>query len=203
MELELFNLLTEMEFSDRARGLSDKTIKKNTKFLTMFFKFLSQEFKVNTLKQVTTNMIKSFMIYKKGQENSESYVNVFLRSIRAFFLFCEDEEYITQMGNPTLRVKWMKQEKKILTTFSEEDVKKMLIYTDKITHHKLKKYDKYHTGHLTRVTRERDKFLIMLLVDSGLRISEVHELRDSTLTQEGINVIRAKGKKEDLSLLHQ
>lgn len=56
----------------------------------------------------------------------------------------------------------------------EEDVKKMLVYTDKMTHQKLKKYDNSHTGHLTRFTRERDKFLIMLLADSGLRISEVH-----------------------------
>ncbi|WP_137665778.1 hypothetical protein [Enterococcus hulanensis] len=58
MDMELFNLLTEMEFSD-------KTIKKNKKFLTMFFNYLSQKFGVNSLKQVTTNMIKSFMIYKR------------------------------------------------------------------------------------------------------------------------------------------
>lgn len=58
-------------------------------------------------------MIKSFMIFKKGQGNAESYVNVFLRSIRAFFIFCE-EEYISQIENPTLRVKWRKGEKKML-----------------------------------------------------------------------------------------
>ncbi|WP_137665777.1 hypothetical protein [Enterococcus hulanensis] len=95
----------------------------------------------------------------------------------------------------------MKEENKILTTFSEENVKKMLVYTDKMPHKKLVRYDAQHTGHLTRFTRERDKFLVMSLADSGLRINELHELNNDTLTKEGINVIRAKGKKVGLFLL--
>ena len=50
MQLELFQLLTEMDFSDRARGLSGKTIEKSIKFLTMFFDYLNPKFEVRYLK---------------------------------------------------------------------------------------------------------------------------------------------------------
>lgn len=194
-EILLFNLLEEMEFSDKARGLSDRTLKKNKKFLTHFFLFIKEKYHVEYLNEVNKNIIQAFMIYKKEQGNAETYINSYLRSIRAFFKYCEDEGYITQVANPCLRVKWMKEEKIIKRTFTDEDIKKMLVYADKKTHSKLKKYDSKRTGHLTRFINERNKFLIMLLADSGLRINEVHNLTDATLTQQGIHVIRGKGKK--------
>ncbi|OJG71481.1 hypothetical protein RV10_GL004929 [Enterococcus pallens] len=52
-----------------------------------------------------------FKAYKKGEENAESYVNVFLRSIRAMCIYAENEDYMTQQENSTLRVKWMKRAK--------------------------------------------------------------------------------------------
>ena len=191
----LFNLLEEMEFSDKARGLSDRTLKKNKKFLTHFFLFIKEKYHAQHLNEVNKTIIQAFMIYKKEQGNAETYINSYLRSIRAFFKYCEEEGYITQVANPCLRVKWMKEEKIIKRTFTDEDIKKMLVYVDKKTHSKLKKYDSNRTGHLTRFINERNKFVIMLLADSGLRINEVHNLTDATLTQQGIHVIRGKGKK--------
>lgn len=45
----------------------------------------------------------------------------------------------------------MKEEKKIIQTFSDDEIKRMLNYLHQQTFVKLSKIDKYHTGLLTRL----------------------------------------------------
>lgn len=51
-KIPLYELLPEFSFSDRARGLSEKTIKKHFTSLSIFFEFISSEFNIKTLDRV-------------------------------------------------------------------------------------------------------------------------------------------------------
>jgi len=192
---ELTELLEEMEITDTARGLSAKTINKNTKNLKMFFRYLKETYSIETLAKVKTVHIREFLVFKYEQGSAESYVNVFLRSIRAFFVFCEGEEFIKHVDNPCLRVKWMKEPQKLIRAWSNEDVKKMIQYTTQDATNWRKKV-KYSQGVASLFVAERNKLMVMLLADTGLRISELRKLTDATFGRDVILVLDAKGKKQ-------
>lgn len=195
MDILLFDLLDEMELTDRARGLTTGTIKKNRKMLRMFFQYLDEEFQVAFLSGVQPVHIKKFMNYKKEQGCAESYVNVFLRTIRALFSYAENEEYITQLENPSLRIRWMKEQKKMVKAWSDTDVEKMLAYTDATVKAARKKV-KGSRGIGSLFIAERDRLLIMLLADTGMRICEVENLKSDDFTKKDIFIRRGKGKKD-------
>lgn len=188
-------LLEEMLFHDRARGLSQKTIKKHRKFLKLFFEYLSNE-KIMYLDEISPTNIRSFMIGKLDEGKAESYINSHLRSIRAFFKYCVDENYIKYDSNPCLRVKWMKERKVIIQTFNDEEIRSMLNYAKKETFFTVKKVDKFHTGYQTRFTNQRNYLLLLLLVDTGMRIGELMNLKLEHLDENEIFISNAKGKKD-------
>lgn len=128
--IALLELLDEMELTDKARGLTAKTVKKNRVFLRMFFEYIDREYSVTMLPQVKAPHIRQFMLFKQEEGCAESYANSFLRSIRALFVFCEQEEYISQVENPCLRVKWVKEPETVIRAWSDDDVRKMLTYTE-------------------------------------------------------------------------
>lgn len=87
--------IEEMLFNDQARGLLEKTINKHRKFLKMFNEYLVS-FQVQYIDEVKPVHIKQFMIKKQKDSGAESYINSFLRSIRALFRYCVEEEYIPE-----------------------------------------------------------------------------------------------------------
>lgn len=195
-KIRLEELITELEFTDRARGLSSKTLKKNKKALKLFREYIWKEFGVEEMGEVTTHMIRSYLVYRKEKcGNKETYINSQLRSIRALYRYAVDEKYLKEFENPTNRVKWMKEASPVITIFNDNEMKSMLKYVDKQRQNKIVRYDEYHLGYMTEFLRERDKLLIMVLADSGLRASEICGLTDATFNQHGIHVVEGKGKR--------
>ncbi|EGP4928709.1 site-specific integrase, partial [Enterococcus faecium] len=168
----LEELLEEMLFNEKARGISQKTIKKHQKFLKLFFEFLKKE-QIYFIEDVTPKSIRQFMLHKLEEGCAETYVNSHLRSIRAYFKYCVDEDYIRYDRNPCMRVKWVKERKVIIQTFNDMEIKEMLKVAKKLTFFKPQRMDKKHTGYQTRFTNQRDYLLLLILVDTGLRINEV------------------------------
>lgn len=191
----LTDLLQEMEITDKARGLTDKTVKKNRKFLLMFFRYLDSEYSVTTLRELQPVHIKQFMIYKKNEGAAESYVNVFLRCIRALCKYAEGECYITAEQNPTLRVKWMKEQKRIIRAWSDEDIIKMINYSEQKVRDRRKKLTGKR-GACSLFIAERDLLMVLLLIDTGLRVGELMNLSNKNLTSKAVYVINGKGKKD-------
>lgn len=193
--IEFNELLLEMELTDKARGLSAKTIKKNNKVLKMFFKFLSTEYGLDNISQVKPTHIKKFMVSKVEEGSAESYVNVFLRSIRALFLFAENEGYMPQDKNPTLRVRWMSEKKVMVRAWSNTDIKKMIDYTDTCVRVAKKKVTKTR-GAMSLFVAERNKLMVLVLADTGLRVSELCSLKNEDVTPRAVYVNNGKGKKD-------
>ncbi|CRH20175.1 Integrase/recombinase [Carnobacterium maltaromaticum] len=196
-KLTVEELLEEMLFSEKARGISAKTVKKHQKFLNIFFNFL-QKSDVYFLEDVTPKNIRQFMLVKMEDGCAESYINSHLRSIRAFFKYCVDEEYIKYDANPCVRVKWMKERKVIIQTFNDKEIKEMITLAKKLTFFNPKKMDKVHTGYQTKFTSQRNYLLLLILVDTGLRINEIMNLKEKHINEKEIFVENAKGKKDRL-----
>lgn len=191
----LEELLEEMLFNEKSRGISQKTIKKHQKFLKLFFEFLKKE-QIYFIEDVTPKSIRQFMLMKLEEGCAETYVNSHLRSIRAYFKYCVDEDYIRYDRNPCMRVKWVKERKVIIQTFNDMEIKEMLKVAKKLTFFKPQKMDKQHTGYQTKFTNQRDYLLLLILIDTGLRISEVMNLKDVHITNKELFVENGKGKKD-------
>ncbi|MDB1680240.1 site-specific integrase [Enterococcus durans] len=81
----LGELLEKMLYNEKARGISQETIKKHHKFLKRFFEFLKKE-QIYFLEDEKPKKIRQFMLHKLEEEYAEIYVNSHLRSIRAYIL---------------------------------------------------------------------------------------------------------------------
>ena len=95
-----------------------------------------------------------------------------------------------------MRVKWVKERKVIIQTFNDMEIKEMLKVAKKLTSFKPQKMDKQHTGYQTKFTNQRDYLLLLILIDTGLRISEVMNLKDIHITNKELFVENGKGKKD-------
>jgi site-specific recombinase XerD len=107
-------------------------------------------------------------------------INCYLRSIRAFFSWLISEGIIVE--NPFDRVKIPRPSKKVILAFSKHQIQQLLAAID-----------------ISKTEGYRDYAIILTLLDTGLRISELCclYLRDLWL-EDGILKVMGKGNKERL-----
>jgi len=105
-------------------------------------------------------------------------IETYFRGLRAFFGFLKREEFINK--NPMEKVKIPKVPQKLVPTFSIEEIEKLLSKPNK---HKREGY--------------RDYVIMMLLLDTGARVSEVANLKMPDVDLEsGYLRVMGKGNKE-------
>lgn len=172
----LDDCLKEFIFDCRLRKLSDKTIKSYKNNNKLMFVFLRQEFGIEELEQVTYRAIQKYIQYNAKKQLKESYINSLIKSFRAFFKYAYEEEYIHK--NPMEKVKWQKEEISIITTFNDKEVIEMI---------------NCYTG--SRFLDIRNKLIMIMLFDSGIRSSELCDMQVDDIKETYI-VIHGKGKKD-------
>ncbi|WP_248928994.1 tyrosine-type recombinase/integrase [Paenibacillus hamazuiensis] len=118
---------------------------------------------------------------KQEQGNvSDTTINTYLRAWRAFFNYLTDEAFLTI--NPFSGLKLLKTEKKIIETFSKEQIRKLLDTPNKQT----------FTGY-------RNYLLMSVLLDTGVRISEAEGIKITGIQwRERLIKVYGKGRKERL-----
>ena len=121
--------------------------------------------------QIDSRLIREYLIQVQGRGVSSSTVHAHARGVRAFVRFLHAEEYI---------------EKQIQITMPRVEVKPMRVLSEE-------QLDKV----LKACRRSRDKALILFMVDTGLRRSEVLFLTwlDVDIASGVVNVRRTKNKK--------
>lgn len=109
---------------------------------------------------------------------SGSTVNGYLRAIRAFWSWLVREEFIA--ASPFNRVRVPKPPTKVIATFSEKQLKAIL-----------------KTINTSTAAGFRDLTMILMLLDTGLRASELTGLTTSNVNlEEGMVKVFGKGRKE-------
>jgi site-specific recombinase XerD len=156
----------------KARRLSVQTISWYEKRLGWFQTWLAVE-GVEDVPSITANHIRAYLAEMAERGWKDWTLHGSARCIKAFLNFCVAEGWIS--SSPMSRVRMPKIDEDILPAFEPDQVRKLL---------KLAEY-------------ERDKAIILCLLDTGCRASEflgwTGEDVDTTL---GVVKVRGKGRKE-------
>ncbi|MDM5143709.1 Tyrosine recombinase XerD [Lactococcus lactis] len=169
--------------------------------MRVFSVFLCQNdiLNINKIKPIH---IKKYLVGRLECGYSETTVNGHLRVIRALFSYCINEEYIRYEEAPIHRVKWIKEKKTIVNTFTDSEIKTMLQYTRKRTFNTIKKTGKGRTGFCTKFVNERNYLLLLILTDTGMRINEALSLKLENINDSQIIIKSGKGKKDRMFIVH-
>jgi integrase/recombinase XerD len=185
--LHLENLIEGYILACRAEGKSPNTVQWCGDFLRLFLHLLQKFHCPLIITEINKEHIRLVIRYlqseartrRNGQPLSPSTIQGFVRTLKAFFSWLEREDYVNI--NPMSKIKIPKAPTKVLETFSSD-----------------------HISHLLDVFRRSDKTgyrntaIVLLLLDTGLRISELTglEVGDINLAEGDIRVRVTKGSKE-------
>jgi site-specific recombinase XerD len=189
---DLARLIQGYRFYAKTEGKSDETITIVANSVGYLENFLRSEGLPTNVTQIGSREIRAFILYlqqkrcfrghplNKTQERGLSghTINCYLRSIRAFWSWLVSEEIIE--ANPLARLKIPKAPKKVIRTFSDVQLEQLLSVIDTCT-----------------AEGYRDQAIILTLLDTALRVSELVNIRlDDLWLEEGLIKVMGKGGKE-------
>ena len=166
----------EFEFNCQCRKLSDKTIRNYGKLIGYLLDYLKEQHKVLCLEDVRPMYIKAYLMILQERGAKPQYINDQLKAFKVLFRYLYEEGYTDSIL--TERIKNVKQPKTIIKTFTEQEVKKLT---------------EYYSGHTFMEVRNR--LMLMTFFDTGIRVSELIDLKLSQVKDEYI-LIHGKGDKE-------
>lgn len=176
--LNLRDLLEEYLLEIRLKKYSERTAKSVKNNTALFFTYLEKQYNISTLDKLSHVHIKSYIKYKQSLGLKATYINSILKNMNMFFAYLVEEGYI--QTNICRRVKFQKEEKVIIKTFTDKEVSRMIdVYT----------YETYLNA--------RNKCIIALLMDTGIRNHELCNIKCVDIKGNAI-LIFGKGKKERL-----
>jgi integrase/recombinase XerD len=185
-------LLDAYRIQARTEGKSPNTIRIYTTALGILGRFLERRGFPTDVTRIGPEEIREFIGYLQNTKAFMEHpftgpqqrgltghtINCYLRAVRAFWSWLVAEEFIET--NPFNKITIPKPPKKVVTPFSEEQIRSLLSAID------------------TRsAVGFRDWTIILTLLDTGMRVSELTDLKldDVNLAQRCLRV-RGKGNKE-------
>jgi site-specific recombinase XerD len=185
--LELRNLISGFKICCQTEGKSPKTIEWYDAFLRRFRYFLDSNQLSTVINQINRSLIRQFIIYLQSEAKvprsnkslSPATIQGYVRTLKVFFSWARREEYI--VDNPMTGIPIPKAPRKMVNTFTIEQVTALI----RLCH------ISNHIGH-------RNLIIILLLLDTGIRVSELVGICVSDVILDGgfIKVKRSKGNKE-------
>ena len=160
----------------KIRHLSPKTIDNYGKQLRYLQRFLEKEFSISSIEDVKPSHIKRFLAMMDDAGRKPQYINDLLKVYKTFFNYLESEGHIE--SSPAKRIRNMKLPKLKLRTFTEKNIMDMINY--------------YNGRSFIEI---RNRAMIAIMFDTGVRLSELMELVETQIHEESI-VIYGKGAKE-------
>ncbi len=162
----------------KARRLSPKTLYSYRQLIGYALAFLAEQ-GVTTLAEITPTHLRLWFVHLQERDWKENSVHTAAVALRAFFNWCLAEELLTD--SPLRKVKLPRRSKELLPAFSDDDVRALLgVCGDSL----------------------RDRALILLLLDTGVRASECVALNVADVSADGaVAVQKGKGNKGRLTFL--
>jgi len=188
---KLSELIEYYEVCNRAEGKSLKTISWYSANLKSFRNYVKSRHLPDSLDTIDTKLLREYVLYlmKRTRYNGHPYtpaktellssatIHGHVRTLRAFFNWLVVEGLA--QNNPAKDLKPPKVSRKVVSTLSDEEIGAIL-----------------NTFSISP-SDARNQTLFMLLIDTGLRISELVNLKmDDVHMDEGYLKVMGKGKKE-------
>jgi site-specific recombinase XerD len=185
--LEVGNLIQGFKLSCQTEGKSPRTVEWYTSFLERFYQYLSTNDYPHVMDQIDRSHIMEFIRYLQteactaltNKPLSPATIQGYVRTLKAFFAWVTREEYIQE--NPMTKIPVPKAPIKVITTFNNEQITRLIQLCNKSN----------GLGH-------RNLAIMLLLLDSGLRVSELIsiDIGDVNLVEGYIKIRCGKGNKE-------
>ncbi len=174
MEEFLKEYLTILRYE---KNLSENTTKSYKNDLQKFLTFLN-ETKVKDFSEVTSNIIAKFFEHQRESGVDSATSARYMSSIKGFFRFLENNSYIEK--NPTEKLSPVKKARKLPSVLTLPEIEMIL-----------------NAPRISDTTGLRDKAILETVYSSGLRVSELINLKinDLFFDDEVIRVL-GKGSKE-------
>ena len=180
-------------------GKSPRTVEFYAENLRRFLWFAEKEGWPDKVHEVTTWHIRLFLGYVasatsrwglegNGSETSRrraSHTTVlrYRDVLRCFFSWLVDEGILAE--NPTDRIHMRRESPRVITPYDPDEIRRMLAVCD------------YDFEHDSRFLASRNRALVLVLLDTGLRLSELLRMKlDDINPQTGRFMVVGKGDKE-------
>lgn len=174
------NLKCDFINSLRSKSKSENTIQAYSRNLDLFFEFLEQQNK-SILKVNHTDMEK-FLLFLLEKGNRASTRSQKLSTVKTFYNFLQMNELVEK--NPCLYIDSPKLEKKLPVHLSSENINKLIEEAQKV---KKQKQD----------NTQRNTLILHLLVNCGLRISELVNIKIEDIDMlNNLIIVTGKGNKQ-------
>ncbi|GAB3800225.1 hypothetical protein GCM10028868_24210 [Virgibacillus kimchii] len=178
--MKIVEAIKEFEFEQQVNGLSEKYISLCQWRLNDWKTFMIDELFIDDVTKVTPRHIKLFIRYRQrlGREKNIT-INNRLTTLKVFFKFLVEElEVIEKQANPMTDIKNLKESRTVITTFNDEEVKRIINSTGSQTYSNI-----------------RDKTILIFMFETGLRVSELVGLENDDVFLDRL-FIRGKGNHE-------
>jgi len=185
--LELGNLIQGFKLSCQTEGKSPKTIEWYVTFLQKFLAFLELENYTTDASQINKEIIRAFILYLQKEARtprskkplSSATVQGYVRTLKSFFSWAIREEYLPD--SPMAKIPVPKATSKVINTFTHEQIGKLA-----------------QACYRSNGNSYRNLTILLLLLDSGIRVSELVNINDEDVDlAEGLLEIKmGKGGKE-------
>ena len=185
-------LLDGYRLSSLSEGKSPSTISIVESSVRYLLEFMVSNELAADIAKIGTNELRRFIVYLKEQPRfahhrftrpqdghlSGHTINGYMRALQSFWSWLEKEELITE--NPFAKMKIPKAPKKIIPTFTEEQLRQLFSSID-----------------TTSPAGYRNYTMILMLFDTGIRCSELTGLRIADVNLESRLIkVTGKGSKE-------
>ncbi len=192
-QLTLEDLREYWEFHNRTEGKSEKTIAWYNEVLRKLERFLERERRSTFIKDIGEPEVRAFIHFLQNkikwsddegrptrglQKLSTEGIQNRVRALKAFFNWLQQENYTE--GYQLAGLKNFRVQKKIVETLSDDEIARVLASFD-----------------IKSQAGARNYAIISLMLDSGLRFSEVTTLKTADVDIEGGTLkVLGKGNKE-------
>jgi site-specific recombinase XerD len=199
MGTSLKSLVRGFVLTKQTEGKSPRTVEYYRENLRRFLWYAEKQGWCDDLRLLTGWQIKEFLGYVgsethrwgldgNGSESSQhkasySTVHHYFVALSCFFNWVIQEGFSRE--NPMAHIKVAKPKPRVIIPYSHEEIRKMLAVCD---------YDYQHNA---KFLASRNEAMILVLLDSGIRLSELVGITlDDIDTTKGWLKIRGKGRKE-------
>jgi len=177
-ELELDKLTLHFEQSNKAEGKSPKTITWYTEMVAGFTRFLTGTSRIPVLAEFDISAVREFIIHEQERGLSPYTVQGKVRALKAFASWLFTEGYTTD--HVLYNLKMPKAPQNLIEPLTTAEIDQLVKIQNPLT-----------------ALGCRNNAILVLLLDTGLRVSELCGLRsDDAHIEEGHLKVMGKGAKE-------
>lgn len=169
------DLLKEFTFDLQIKNYSKRTIETYNYNTDQFIKYLNEYHEISEIEDISSMHVKKFVQYQLDIGNKATYINTLIKSLRSFYTYLVAEEYITL--NIMTRTKLLKEDKTVISTFTDKEVAKMIEAYDFKTY-----------------LNARNKLIVATFADTGIRCAELINLETGWINETNIKIF-GKGAK--------